>query len=220
MNKQLKSIQNTLSIVEDQTISTVMITLIVGFIICIIALTIIMRYQYNAVKQNKKPNRLSYIAIVPIFTTSIFIMTGLLSAWQLTTYITKFGFDQYSTMPIKKIYPELKTLPIESKLKSELPDNLKKCTIIYYRFGCPDCKAVHKDLYDQLKVYDNVYYIYTRSKTGKKLRKTYPVKNVPTGIYIDDDNKTYSCFLYNKKENGLDWQNLNELIKFINKGAA
>lgn len=182
--------------------------------ICILTMALIINYMIIKATKKEKPKPWIYPTQVIAFVILIFTATAQINAIKLNTIADKHGFYQIDTMPIKQIYPEIDALPEEN----DLPENMTDVTVIYYKFGCPDCKAIHKDLHEQLKVYDNVYYIYTRSKTGKQLRKTYPVKKIPSAIYIDKNKHTYACVLY-KKQNGhakLDWDNLNKLIKFMN----
>ena len=77
-----------------------------------------------------------------------------------------------------------------SHKEDKLPDNLDNKIIIYYRFGCPDCETIYNDLNAYISDNNlNVYYVSTRSTQGKKLLKQFPVKTVPTGIYIYKNNQ-------------------------------
>lgn len=217
--EQFTNMQNVLSRFDRYTVDTVIRWSTAGLIACWAILISMLLYQcHKSVKnpeRNKKPHMLTCIASILLFTAAMFTTITQLSATDLKWYAGQFGFDKSKTMAIRDIYPELEALPMES----ELPDDLRDCAVIYYRFGCPDCKAVHKDLYDQLKIYKNVYYVYTRSETGMELKKTYPVEKVPSAVYIDGNGKTYTCVLYHKKDGKaeLDWEKLNELLNFINK---
>ncbi len=84
--------------------------------------------------------------------------------------------------------------PVESSVK---PEDIKSGDIIiYYRFGCKDCEAVYKDLKNSLADVSDVYWISTRSETGKALLKTYPVTEVPSGVYVrKTGNTSFNKFL-------------------------
>lgn len=69
------------------------------------------------------------------------------------------------------------------------PKELKGSIIIYYKFGCKDCEAIYHNLLSEFKKNNmKVYWISTQSENGKKLLKSYPVEEVPVGIYIRKQN--------------------------------
>lgn len=210
----MNDIQNALNLFKNMTLIQTYISCTMLIFICILTMALIINYMIIKATKKEKPKPWIYPIQVIAFVILIFTATAQINAIKLNTIADKHGFYQIDTMPIKQIYPEIDALPEES----DLPENITDMTVIYYKFGCPDCKAIHKNLHDQLKVYDNIYYIYTRSKTGKRLRKTYPVKKVPSAIYIDKNKRTYTCVLYKKQNRHakLDWDNLNKLIKFMN----
>jgi hypothetical protein len=85
-----------------------------------------------------------------------------------------------------------------SPIEDELPENLTGYIVIYYRFDCPDCHAVYDELSEQVKDNDKVCWISSRSTQGKALLASYPVDEVPSGIYFRE--YTYGGALtYTKK---------------------
>lgn len=94
--------------------------------------------------------------------------------------------------------------PMQSKAN---PKDIKPGSIIiYYKFDCPDCHAIYKDLSKNIKGISDVYWISSRSTTGEKLLKEYPVEEVPSAIYIRNNTLSgstkYSKFLlYTHDEN-------------------
>lgn len=67
-----------------------------------------------------------------------------------------------------------------------LPDDLKGCIIIYFKYGCIDCEKIHDDLLTHLENVDTskIYFVSTRSEKGKQILSQYPVNAVPSGVYI------------------------------------
>lgn len=72
--------------------------------------------------------------------------------------------------------------------ESKLPDDLTGAIVIYYRFQCPDCEAIYKQLREMTVNNDKVYWVSTRSKQGEALLDKYSVDEVPSGIYVRVDN--------------------------------
>lgn len=106
---------------------------------------------------------------------------------------TKHGANTRD-MTIRFMYDGIKTTPIESTL----PEDLSGAIIIYYRFECPDCRAVHNELMQASAGVQNIYFIPSRGEQGAKLIEQYPVDAVPSGIYI----RTYTyngALSYTKK---------------------
>ena len=77
----------------------------------------------------------------------------------------------------------IKNSPVEDSLPENY-DELKGAIIIYYKFDCPDCKAIYNELSQKVKDNPNVYWVSSRTEQGKKILEKYPVEKVPTGIYI------------------------------------
>ncbi len=128
------------------------------------------------------------------------------------------GYREYMTQDIQEIIYSVKHTPVEDIL----PDDLTNTTIIYYRFGCHDCNKIDNQLQEKFKNSPNTYWVATRSKQGKNLRKDYPVESVPSALYIDNQ-KTGIVFDLTTKQtiNGkittsVNEQNVNELILIQN----
>lgn len=83
--------------------------------------------------------------------------------------------------------------PIATKKDIDLPGNI----IIYYRFGCKDCEAVYDELNERIEQNNNIYWVCTRSKLGKRLLQKYVVEEVPSGIIIQENNCYTQYILYN-----------------------
>lgn len=106
--------------------------------------------------------------------------------------------------------------------EEQLPKNyedLKGKLVIFYRFGCRDCMAIHDELLDCLSDIDqdDIYYVNSRSDQGRKLLEQFPVQTVPSGIYIGHNVKYVAkqLFIANNNEVKLDPQNLARLLELL-----
>lgn len=107
-----------------------------------------------------------------------------------------------------------------SPTEDTLPETPNNCLIIFYKYGCEDCEAIYEDLSNALKQVDRVYWVSSRSKQGQKLLQTYPVKVVPTGVYIYNDSTTADphyvkkvLYTHEKENTVLYEDNINRLIE-------
>jgi len=110
-----------------------------------------------------------------------------------------------------------------TSIESVLPDDLNNTIVIYYKFSCPDCHAIHQELTDAINAQPDakIYLVSTQSAQGKDLKSKYPVDEVPSGIYISDtivaDGEGYiKKVLYTTDENGdqhLNTANLTRLLQ-------
>lgn len=71
----------------------------------------------------------------------------------------------------------------------EIPEDPKGSVILFYRWGCTDCVAVHDALLAKLEEYDlyKTYFVSSQSRRGKELLEQFPMESVPSGIYIRYD---------------------------------
>lgn len=109
-----------------------------------------------------------------------------------------------------------------------LPENLNGSILIYYRYDCKDCQAIHDDLMTYLSNEDmsKIYFVSTRSEKGKTLvQDIYYVNEVPTAVYIYNEpinDMTYVAgTLYTKTDDTTVFVDkyLNDLIT-LQKGNA
>lgn len=125
----------------------------------------------------------------------VFSLTYSLTGWNTVQTAKKHGMFQ-DDMTWSKMIDCIDNSPIED----ELPDNLANSIILYFKFGCADCEATYNQQLTTFGDLDNVYWVSTRSEQGKQLMKKYPIKEVPTGVYITDDLKPVTCILHMKKQ--------------------
>lgn len=149
----------------------------------------------------------------------ITIMTAAYGATGINTILeaSRHGLTDYN-ISWSKILKGIENSPTEDKL----PKDITNKVILYYRFGCEDCEAIYKNLNESTKSNPNVYWVSTRSPQGKTLRDTYPVTEVPTGVYITNRQTGITKDLTMRTEKGviLNEQNLNYLLELIESNQA
>lgn len=87
---------------------------------------------------------------------------------------------------LKLIHTNRRSHIVEKKLEPENGD-----IIIYVRYGCPDCMDAYNTLRGFAKENKNVYFISSRSVTGKILQKKYPTQVVPSAVIIGIPGKAW-----------------------------
>ena len=117
----------------------------------------------------------------------------------------------------------------------DLPDDLTGCIVIFFRYGCPDCKGIHDDLMKRVEEHkDNkIYFVSTRSSTGSKLlhpdgdMDKYLVNDVPAIVYYQSydvtNPVTKKSVLYTFDENKnpiLDEMVFDAVIKYQEQGSV
>lgn len=164
------------------------------------------------IKSTKHINLLRYIICF------IVCMAGIMGFASINLFTTAYehGYRDYTKYTVNEIIYSVQKSPEEDTL----PNKLENITVIYYRFGCNDCNQS----YDQLSAYfenvSDVYWVATRSKQGQKLRETFPVENVPTAIFITNENTavnfelTTTSTVNNKTIITLNTENIQKLLKF------
>lgn len=112
--------------------------------------------------------------------TGIVALLFLIYPLALTHGALAHGAENPGDMNITDINYALDHTPEEAKF---IPDDLAGQIVIYYRFDCPTCLDIHDELMQAIGDRP-VYFVSTRSETGKAMLEKYPVGSVPAGIYI------------------------------------
>lgn len=114
-----------------------------------------------------------------------FVLATLLFA-QIFIAINK-GMNSLS-VSLPDMIQGIQTSPTQDKM----PHDLNNTIIILYRFECDDCRAIYPDLKEYLDKHKTeqtkVYFIPSRSNSGKKFVEFYNIEFVPTGIHIKKQN--------------------------------
>lgn len=197
-----------MSIITKMPIYNIFIVACILTGICLIALIFTICFTRKITKlanTQHKENKAISVTSVKITDTHKFdkplkifrittIITASLSILTMSTYLyfnhkaLKYGaHDGYMHIEsISSINKNAKYGFIES---DNIPDDLTGCIIIYFKYGCNDCARIHDALIKSLNDNNvkNYYFVSSQSEIGKKLRQTYPIDAVPTGIYVRKD---------------------------------
>ena len=108
----------------------------------------------------------------------------------------------------------------ESKVDVDDETSLQGAILLYYKPGCPDCTAIWDELTNAVAEADkpDVYFINTKSPTGRKLLERYPVEDVPSGVYVaraenNTDSFREKLFMTTKNGTHFRWEALDFLLR-------
>lgn len=193
------------------TISLPMQWLIAGFLLLFTILVLVL----IEIKSRKSPPKRSFLIFCSKMIAFAIILCigiwGFATASVATTAI-KHGCTDLMSYKTSTLIQLNKTTPKESDLPPNL-NHMEGCLILYYRYGCADCDAVYQDLLDATADLPNVYWVSTRSDTGEILRTSYPVTEVPSGVYVSKTGAVLTKSLITSGNNPhLNEENLNQLL--------
>lgn len=105
-------------------------------------------------------------------------------------------------IPITKIYKYNKKTPYQSSNLPKFDKDLKNKIILYQMYGCSDCLGIEKELNKYLSKKDkSLYYIVnTGTPEYKRLSKLFPITEVPSGVYIDNNLNSVTYLLFKERE--------------------
>lgn len=86
---------------------------------------------------------------------------------------------------------------------TSLPDDLSGCIVVFYKDGCPDCKATMGQIQDAFKGTKDVFFLDSQSDTSKRIRERYPIQEVPSAVYVHISDEDYTMYvLYERTKDG------------------
>lgn len=177
-----------------------------------------MSLERKLIKQSKWSIPAGLISIVMF---AVIIIAFLCGIGLMTTYTTALKHGHYKGINVTtdKMWYRIENSPVESKLPDDFYDDPTGCLIIYYKFGCPDCEAMHQQLTDLTADMKNIYWISTRSEQGQTLLEKYPVSEVPSAVYIKHDGTPLTYILYRRIDNTTvpDEQAISDMLDAISK---
>ena len=186
VNRQLLQLIEHMSV--KSTITIALLAMFLGFCGLVLCESIRNWIRIKYPDDTKKQNRAKLLLIGTCISFCITIFGGLYAvASKQTISIAKQHGCHQLDMTWQEMLQGIAQSPIEDTLPKN-QENLQNSLILYYKFGCDDCEAIYKDLQEQTKHLSNVYWVATRSKQGIRLRDTYPVTEVPAGVYITSRN--------------------------------
>lgn len=147
-------------------------------------------------------------------TCFVLLFTINLNLW---TTAKQHGCDKPYAYTLQELQAGIQYSPIEDKL----PEDLTNTLIIYYRFRCHDCEQIYQELTRKVNGIANVYWVASRSKSGKDLRETYPITSTPTGVYVKSDKTAVTLTLFQSENDQtyLDEEHLSALLDLLKQKA-
>lgn len=90
--------------------------------------------------------------------------------------------DDWKAMSLGEIIAANDKTPVSQTLSSERNGDI----VILYKYDCPDCEAIYKQLNDAIKDTGakDVHFIASSSETGRELIEEGDIPTAPTGIYL------------------------------------
>ena len=211
---------------------TIGISIILSIFLCIIGIAIVLTIEFGRRKQLQKLRtaspedipkyqitKKSQVILYILQAIALFIacMTAIYFGYAIQTYKEAKTHGMYQSIfdiTWEKTINGIKLSPIEDTLP-ENKDDLKGSLIMYFKFGCPDCEAIYEEQQEKLKGINKLYWVSTRSEQGKELMQTFPVTEVPAGVYVKQNGTGVIETIYAKDANknaSLEHSKLNTLI--------
>lgn len=148
------------------------------------------------------------------------IATFLLSCDALllvTCYEAHIRTIPFQNLTLEQLPEKIQCTHIEDKVPEDLRGNI----IIFYKYNCPDCESIYRNLVQHTINEKDIYFSASNSEQGKKLRETYPITDVPCGIYVHKDGSftNYTLYMPSNAQSGVmfDKEAMNRLIQLKNE---
>lgn len=142
-------------------------------------------------KREYKPTfaYLSFIGFILTAVSLILLVSPIIKA-KNAGFLTET--KTWLTMPYNKAKTEA-----NQSLKVKMPKkNQRNILVVLYRPSCKDCLKVTSDIKTSLpRNNSKIYYVPSRSTYGQDLAKRSNTKTVPSVIYINKNNNTYTSSL-------------------------
>lgn len=177
--------------------------------------------ESNSVKTKKRAIKILYIAALAVtgyalgstITTVVSYTTALSHGLSVNKETGKYDLTLSEILYLNK--NSIKETNVDI-------DTLNNSVIIYVRYDCPDCVALHNQLLELES--ENVIFLSSRSETGKSVREKYDIDltEVPQGVYINDDGKAITISIMRNENNNpvIDYQQINNLLDMRNKSET
>ncbi len=141
-------------------------------------------------RNKKRPTKRANITFGVTTGLTLLIALGVICSHVFLDVAMKHGlYDNATTL--SEAFQGIRLSPAEDVLPSDLDDTL----VVYYRFGCDECEALHDTIQEHIDAFERetgtrIYWVSTRSEQGKYLRTECPVANltVPSFLYIRTHN--------------------------------
>lgn len=129
--------------------------------------------------------------VVPIQYITVILMTG--SIMFMSTFsrynIAAAKHGAYGYVQLSQTLKEIKSCTDNGFTESDnIPEDHDNMIIIFFKYGCPDCEAIHDELMEYINTHDiDIHFVSTRSEMGQNLLKEYPVYEIPAAVYVKTD---------------------------------
>lgn len=170
-----------------------------AIILCCLAAAIIARIWTNRnckkVTENPEPKIRGRIFAGKAVALTLFSVTGLFLGnlinigLAFSTAISHGMTPNAETNSYTLTYGEIQTLNKKSVKETNIDiSELKDRAVIFVRYDCPDCTALH----DQLTEIHDAIFLSSRSERGRAAQETYGIQltEIPQGVYIDANGKS------------------------------
>ena len=174
-NVTMTSIIGNWNLDKTVNVSFYITMIMTAIIITIMAVTII-QFKKGYETKHKRISKIILVTAAVCAISSFVLMLTLNISYSIALKHGAYTKD----MTIATMYDGISHTPVEDKL----PEDLDGCIVVFYRFDCPDCKAIYEDLMAASANVENIYFVSSRSEQGSALIEQYPVPEVPYGIYL------------------------------------
>ena len=151
----------------------------------------------NQSKQNQSLSSRTRIVQIVLFSLSLMWLFCISYVDSHAKRCGAYG-DYYSSASVRSLLDNISNgFEDESE---ELPSDLSGSIIVYYRYGCEDCKLIHDDLVAFIDEHptNNIYFVSTRSEIGQPMSESHGITEVPSAVYIfnkETNNMTFARVL-------------------------
>lgn len=170
-----------------------------AIILCCLTAAIITHIWTNhnckKVTENPEPKIRSRIFAGKAVALTLFSVTGLFLGnlinigLAFNTAISHGMTPNAETNSYTLTYGEIQALNKKSVKETNIGINeLKEHAVIFVRYDCPDCIALH----NQLTEIHDVIFLSSRSERGRAAQETYDIQltEIPQGVYVDVNGKS------------------------------
>lgn len=191
----------------------IMLTVAIG----IITAMMILEFKYPQLAKRSRAKVAPIIISAGAYLLCLFSVTALICLTATYAKAKTHGYFKDANVTVAELWKGIHGTPEQSDIPSDI-ETRTQCLILYFKFGCPDCAATHKDIEAAVGHLDDTYWVSSRSDIGRKLLEKYPVPEVPSAVYIKKDGTYLTYILYKSTDNGpvVNDEALTELLNAIN----
>lgn len=176
---------------DNISIKTVIILLVVlaACAVAMFATSFVMKRKHASKNARTAPFIIGCVMLVACAVGTLSLSTKVNTA-------LAHGLYTFDT-PVAKLDEAIANSPIEMSDQFPTDETPTNAIVVMYRFTCPDCESIYKELNARLSGtrYD-IYWISSRSPVGVVLRDAYDIQEVPSIIAFDANGKPNVAVAY------------------------